>query len=63
MINFKEHRYFAVLYGSVYALFLWPLLIFQKTFMFGDYLQQHYPWACEYARALREYRMAMLRGV
>ncbi len=32
---------------------LWPLLIFQKTFIFGDYWQQHYPWAYEYARLLK----------
>ena len=49
----KSHRYFVLLYGGLYTAFLWPLLLFQKTFIFGDYWQQHYPWAYEYARALK----------
>ncbi len=53
----KEHRYFAIFYGALYTLFLWPLMLFQKTFVFGDYWQQHYPWAMEYARGIREGKM------
>lgn len=50
---FRKHGYFLALYGSLFVALLWPLLIFQKTFIFGDYWQQHYPWAYEYARLLK----------
>lgn len=48
----KEHAFFIFFYGALFVSFLWPLLSFQKTFIFGDYWQQHYPWAHEYARRL-----------
>ncbi len=49
----RAHAYFLLFYGLIFAVFLWPLLLFQKTFIFGDYWQQHYPWAFEYARQLK----------
>jgi hypothetical protein len=51
--NLKAHRYFLLTYGAIYAIFLWPLLIFKRTFIYGDYWQQHYPWSFEYARLLK----------
>ncbi len=50
---FQRHRTFVLLYGAVFLYFLWPCIFLQKTFIFGDYWQQHYPWAYEYARALK----------
>lgn len=32
-------------------------MIFHKTFIYGDYWQQHYPWAHEYARCIKEGRL------
>ncbi len=49
----SRHRTFILLYGSVFLYFMWPLIFLQKTFIFGDYWQQHYPWAYEYARVLK----------
>ena len=53
----SDHRYFLIFYGAMYVLFLWPLLTFQRTFIFGDYWLQHYPWAYEYARCLKTGRL------
>ncbi len=53
-MNFiKRHTHFIMAFGALYLFFLWPVLTGYQTFLFGDYWQQHYPWAFEYARQIK----------
>jgi hypothetical protein len=41
---------------TLWLLFLWPLLAMRSSFLYGDYLAQHLPWAHEAFLAVREGR-------
>ena len=49
----RRHSYFLFFYGSLFLIFLWPLILLKKTFLFGDYWLQFYPWSFYYAQALK----------
>ncbi len=51
--SLRRHNYFVIIYGALFLIFLWPLLLFKKTFLFGDYWLQFYPWSYYYAEHLR----------
>ncbi len=53
MNRLKENSYFAVFYGSLFLIFLWPLILLKKTFLFGDYWVQFYPWSFYYSQVIK----------
>lgn len=44
------------LWAALFAVFLWPLLVLQKSFIIADFFDQHLPWAHEYSKAILEGR-------
>lgn len=47
---------FFFLWIALFAVFLWPLLALQKSFIIADFFDQHLPWAHEYWRVMLEGR-------
>ena len=38
-------RSFAIVFAGLFLAFLWPLLVLKESFIAGDFLDQHLPWA------------------
>ncbi|MEI8345158.1 MAG: hypothetical protein WCG06_03700, partial [Candidatus Omnitrophota bacterium] len=53
----KENAYFIIFFGGLTLIFLWPLILLRKTFIYGDYWEQYYPWMQYYAKCLQEGRL------
>jgi hypothetical protein len=50
----RDHWFFALAFGALYLILLFPLILMREGFVLGDYGQQFYPWTFAYAQALKE---------
>lgn len=58
MVKFiKRHRVFLAFFALSIIVFLWDLISLKKTFLYGDYQLQFFPWYAEYSRALKQFTL------
>ena len=55
----KREKLFIFLFLLSIVIFLWDLLFLNKTFFYGDYKLQHFPWAKAYSEAIKSFRLPL----
>jgi len=51
----KKHKNFILFFGAVVFIFLGRFIFMQASFLYGDYLQQFYPWSKAYSEAIKTF--------